>query len=74
MLMELYTQIKVAQWTMFCKKAKTKAKGQGVVEYAGALVVAALVVAAVIGLGPTAISSAFTSIMTSITKTLTSKL
>ena len=72
MLMELYTQIKVAQFTMFNKKAK--AQGQGVVEYAGALVVAALVVAAVIGLGPTAISSAFTSIMASITTTLTSKL
>jgi Flp pilus assembly pilin Flp len=70
MLMTLYTQFKVAQWT----RASQKAKGQGVVEYAGALVVAALVVAAVIGLGPTAISEAFTSIMTSITKTLTSKL
>jgi Flp pilus assembly pilin Flp len=45
------------------RKAK---KGQGVVEYAGALVIAVAVVAAVIGIGPTAIQSAFQTVIDSV--------
>jgi hypothetical protein len=43
-----------------------KKKGQGVVEYAGALVVAALVVGAVVGTAPGALSGLFTGVTTSI--------
>lgn len=50
---------------------KKSAKGQGVVEYAGALVVAALVVAAVIGIGPDSIETMFDSLLTSISDSLT---
>lgn len=41
-------------------------KGQGVIEYAGALVVAAALVAAVISVGPKGISTLFTDILTSV--------
>jgi Flp pilus assembly pilin Flp len=44
-----------------------KRKGQGVIEYAGALVIAAVLVAAVLAVGPTAISGMFTSIITQVT-------
>ncbi|HEY9746369.1 MAG TPA: hypothetical protein V6C99_09145 [Oculatellaceae cyanobacterium] len=47
----------------FTNKAR---KGQGVIEYAGALVIAALLVAAVISLGPDAIENLFTNILTSV--------
>ena len=40
-----------------------KKKGQGVVEYAGAIVVAAAIVAAVLSFAPTALSSLFTDII-----------
>lgn len=53
------------------KKAK---KGQGVIEYAGALVIAAVLVAAVIGLGPDAISDLFTNILDSVQDFFTSKM
>ena len=55
----------------FNQKAK---KGQGVVEYAGALVVAALVVAAVIASGPGAIDGLFGSVTSGIESTLTADL
>jgi len=41
-------------------------KGQGVIEYAGALVVAAALVAAVISVGPQGISTLFTDILNSV--------
>jgi hypothetical protein len=41
-------------------------KGQGVIEYAGALVVAAALVAAVISVGPQGISNLFTDILQSV--------
>jgi Flp pilus assembly pilin Flp len=48
-------------------KATRKAnKGQGVIEYAGALVIAAVLVAAVINVGPGAIKTLFTNILTSV--------
>lgn len=40
------------------------AKGQGVIEYAGALVIAAVLVAAVISIGPDGIGQLFGTIMT----------
>jgi Flp pilus assembly pilin Flp len=53
------------------KKAE---KGQGVVEYAGALVVAAIIVGGVISLGPTGIQNIFNSILTSVSGFFTSNL
>ena len=41
-------------------------KGQGVIEYAGALVVAAALVAAVIAVGPDGIKSLFGDILTAV--------
>jgi hypothetical protein len=41
-------------------------RGQGVIEYAGALVVAAVMVAAVLAIGPTGIKSLFTDILNSV--------
>jgi uncharacterized protein (UPF0333 family) len=55
-------------------RAQSRTKGQGVVEYAGALVVGALLIAAVIAVAPFGMTETFTSILASITKTLTSKL
>lgn len=49
-------------------------KGQGVIEYAGALVIAAVLVAAVITVGPTQINTLFTSILSSVQSYFTSKL
>jgi len=40
-----------------------KNKGQGVIEYAGALVIAAVLVAAVLAVGPDGIEGLFTAIM-----------
>lgn len=46
-------------------KALYKArKGQGLVEYAGALVVAAVLVAAIVTLAPTQLNGLFTSVFT----------
>ena len=46
-------------------KALYKArKGQGLVEYAGALVVAAVLVAAIVTLAPTQLNALFTSVFT----------
>ncbi|MEB3285970.1 MAG: hypothetical protein VKJ04_00550 [Vampirovibrionales bacterium] len=43
-----------------------KAKGQGVIEYAGALVIAAVLVAAVLSVGPAGIEQLFTNILTTV--------
>lgn len=51
-----------------------KQKGQGVIEYAGAMVIAAVLVAAVIGFGPGAITQLFTSILTGVSSYLTGAL
>ncbi len=51
-----------------------KKKGQGVVEYAGALVIAALIVVAVIAVGPGALTTLFTSITGDIQALLTGQL
>lgn len=50
-----------------------KARGQGVIEYAGALVVASCLVAAVIAVGPQGISNLFTNILTQVQTFFTSK-
>ena len=56
-------------------KHRSKAhKGQGVIEYAGALVIAAVLVAAVINVGPDAIKQLFTNILTSVQSFFTSKM
>jgi Flp pilus assembly pilin Flp len=49
-------------------------KGQGVIEYAGALVIAAVLVAAVLTIGPTQIGATFTSIMGQVNTYFTGKL
>lgn len=46
--------------------AKTKSKGQGVIEYAGALVIAAVLVAAVLAVGPDGITNLFNAILTAV--------
>lgn len=56
---------------MFEKMLRKAKKGQGVVEYAGALVIAVAVVAAVIGIGPDAIEAAFQTVIDSVATGLT---
>jgi len=51
-----------------------KQKGQGVIEYAGALVIAAVLVAAVLTIGPTGISDLFTQILDSVQSFFTGQL
>lgn len=51
-----------------------KQKGQGVIEYAGALVIAAVLVAAVLAVGPTGITNLFTNILNSVQTFFTGKL
>ncbi|MBY0402729.1 MAG: Flp family type IVb pilin [Cyanobacteria bacterium] len=53
---------------------RNKKKGQGVVEYAGALVIAALVVTAVIVAGPSNLSTMFNSVVTAVSGKLTGAL
>ena len=48
------------------KMMKKSKKGQGVIEYAGALVIAAVLVAAVLAVGPDGIETLFTDILTSV--------
>lgn len=60
-----------AQALLVSRKAK---RGQGVIEYAGALVIAAVLVAAVIKVGPGAIEGLFTNILNSVKTYFTSKL
>lgn len=47
-------------------KATSPRKGQGVIEYAGALVIAAVLVATVLAVGPQGIQTLFNSILTSV--------
>jgi len=49
-------------------------KGQGVIEYAGALVIAAVLVAAVLAVGPGQITTTFTSIMSQVNTFFTGQL
>jgi Flp pilus assembly pilin Flp len=51
-----------------------KAKGQGVVEYAGALVIGAVIVATALAAGPTAINGVFTTLTGNITTMFTTPL
>lgn len=53
---------------------KKAVKGQGVVEYAGALVVAAVIVGGIIALGPDGIANIFNSILTSVSAYFTASL
>ena len=55
-------------------KKLTAQKGQGVIEYAGALVIAAVLVAAVLAVGPGQITTTFTSIMGKVNTYFTGKL
>ena len=49
-------------------------KGQGVIEYAGALVIAAVMVAAVLAIGPDGIKTLFTNLLSSVQTYLTGQL
>jgi hypothetical protein len=51
-----------------------KQKGQGVIEYAGALVIAAVLVAAVLAIGPDGITTLFTDILNSVQDYFTGQL
>lgn len=55
-------------WFMMLSFFQTKqpVKGQGVIEYAGALVIAAVLVAAVLAVGPDGMTTLFTSIIESV--------
>lgn len=60
---------------MIAGKMACKApKGQGVIEYAGALVVAAVMVAAVLAIGPSGINTLFTNILNSVQTYMTGQL
>jgi Flp pilus assembly pilin Flp len=54
----------LAAWEV--RKFQRAQKGQGVIEYAGALVVAAVMVAAVLAIGPDGIKTLFTDILNSV--------
>ncbi|HEY9685738.1 MAG TPA: hypothetical protein V6C52_02070 [Coleofasciculaceae cyanobacterium] len=57
------------------KKFMTKKqKGQGVIEYAGALVIAAVLVAAVLAVGPSGISTLFNDILNAVQSYFTGQL
>jgi cytochrome b len=51
---------------------RAKSKGQGIVEYAGALVVAAALIAAVLAIGPSGIATLMQQIMDFLSETLSS--
>ena len=51
-----------------------KKKGQGVIEYAGALVIAAVLVAAVLAVGPDGIENLFNDILTGVSNFFDSKM
>mgnify|MGYP001078269724 CR=1 FL=1 len=59
---------------LIAKLQSKKHKGQGVIEYAGALVIAAVLVAAVLAIGPTGISNLFTDILNSVQSYFTGQL
>ena len=48
------------------KRMLKKNKGQGVIEYAGALVIAAVLVATVLAIGPEGIQTLFNNILTNV--------
>jgi len=48
-----------------------KAKGQGVIEYAGALVIAAVIVSLVLAAGPTGIQNVFNDILAAVSSFFT---
>lgn|GEM_PF-1753519 len=54
--------------------SRKSSKGQGVIEYAGALVIAAVLVAAVLAIGPTGIKTLFTNILNSVQTYMTGQL
>ncbi len=56
------------------KKLLKAKKGQGVIEYAGALVIAAVLVAAVLALGPNAMTGLFTQILDAVQSYFTGQL
>jgi hypothetical protein len=51
------------------KFLQKKQKGQGVIEYAGALVIAAVLVAAVLAIGPDAIAQMFQDVVDFVSST-----
>ena len=53
---------------------RARQTGQGVIEYAGALVVAAVMVAAVLAIGPKGITTLFTNILNSVQTYMTGQL
>lgn len=55
-------------------KAQKAKKGQGVIEYAGALVIASVLVAAVLLVGPDGIENLFNTILTSVQSYFTGQL
>ncbi|MBK8190826.1 MAG: pilus assembly protein [Vampirovibrionales bacterium] len=55
-------------------KMRKQQKGQGVIEYAGALVIAAVLVAAVLAIGPDGIGNLFNQIMDSVQSFFTGQL
>lgn len=63
-------QISTALMTLKMMLA-TKKRGQGIVEYAGALVIAALIVGAVLTVGQAGMAAAFQAVMTAIQNYLT---
>lgn len=62
----------LAAWEM--NQYRRPQKGQGVIEYAGALVVAAVLVSAVLAIGPTGINTLFTNILNSVQTYMTGQL
>ena len=53
---------------------KKNVKGQGIVEYAGALVVAALIISAAVAFAPQAVGTLFTNIVNNISTFLMAEL
>lgn len=56
----------LATATAALQQKRAAAKGQGVIEYAGALVVGAVIVSAVIAVGPAGMQTVFTQIITAV--------
>lgn len=70
-VLHLFGEMRLMNARLLAKKAQ---KGQGVIEYAGALVIAAVLVAAVLAIGPGQINDTFTSIMGKVNTYFTGKL
>lgn len=56
------------------KKMLKKNKGQGVIEYAGALVIAAVLVATVLAIGPEGVQNLFNNILTKVNDFFTAEI